>query len=98
MQMPVVDPGNPGNSYLLYKLLRHPQSHRLSADSPSYCKSRYPAALPPDCLAPPVEELDRLREWFVLGDPMPPVETPVSLHRPEVQELISFVAAGARCR
>lgn len=80
--MPIIDAGNPGNSYVVYKLLLGQQNFLpcstsgapltcSEADDP--CRSIYPAlALPEDdCLAPSPQERARLREWFVRGEPMP---------------------------
>ena len=39
----------------------------------------------------------RLREWFVLGDPMPPDTGAPGLHRGEMRELQRFIDAGADC-
>ena len=72
VQMPIVDPGQPANSYLMYKLLRGEFSHWLTPHDPGSCSSRYSVALGPDCVPPPAAELTRLREWFVRGAAMPP--------------------------
>lgn len=72
LQMPIIDPGQPANSYLLYKLFRGEFSHWLGPDDPGRCTSRYSVALGLDCVPPPESELTRLREWFVRGSPMPP--------------------------
>ncbi|MCA9623465.1 MAG: hypothetical protein KC731_30800 [Myxococcales bacterium] len=56
--MPLVDPGNPGNSYLLYKVLANP----LAFASLAEVDSLDPAL---------VEEIDRLRASVVVGLPMP---------------------------
>lgn len=70
VQMPVIEPGSAANSYLAYKLLRNPENFR----GPERCQSAYRVALPAgDCLAPDARERERLREWFVRLDPMPPV-------------------------
>ena len=95
VQMPIVDPGQPGNSYLLYKLLRSPKSHWQDRDTAALCDSRYPVALPPTCVEPGPEELVRLREWFVRGDPMPPAGTEV--YRADLRLLQRFIASGAQC-
>ena len=100
VQMPVLDPGQPGNSYLLYKLFRNPESYRLSADQAGYCETLYPeVGMGDDCVRPDDDELTRLREWFVLGLPMP-LEVPGGqpIYRPELEELARFIAAGADCR
>jgi hypothetical protein len=54
--MPIIDPGNPGNSYLLYKVLIHPLNH------PRPDGELWPAL---------GAELERLRDAFVSGLPMP---------------------------
>jgi len=66
--MPRVDPGNAGNSYLVYKLLingaNHPATGETLDDDP------WLGGLPPP--GPPSwQELSRLRSWFVQGEPMP---------------------------
>jgi hypothetical protein len=66
VQMPLIDPSRPGNSYLLYKLLRHP---RVWERSP--CETRYRVDPAGQCPEPSASERDRLREWFVTGQPMP---------------------------
>lgn len=64
--MPVIDPGNPGTSYLLYKLLVGP--HNFDAD----CRTKYPVASPTGpCPAPDEAEQQRLQSWFVRLEPMP---------------------------
>ncbi|XXX81060.1 hypothetical protein WMF30_20085 [Sorangium sp. So ce134] len=60
--MPLIDPGNPGNSYLLYKLI--------------VGKSAADPSLPADQAEQLREEIERLRAAFVMGLPMPPPETP----------------------
>lgn len=112
VQMPLIAPGNPGNSYLLYKLLRSPRSyepcafHERLANS-AYCRqpdesciSLYPN-LPLDrrtCVAPSDAELERLREWFVRGEAMP-IPRPVdrSVGLQQLRALSRFIAAGASC-
>lgn len=99
IQMPVIDPGQPGNSYVLYKLLRNPLSHRLSADRAGFCETRYSAELGDECLRPSEQELARLREWFVLGSAMPrDAPGARAVYRDELDELARFIAAGADCR
>ncbi|WP_437947287.1 hypothetical protein WME98_41905 [Sorangium sp. So ce296] len=62
--MPLIDPGNPGNSYLLYKIIVG-----QSAVDPS---------LPADQAERLREEIERLRAAFVMGLPMPPPAFPAS--------------------
>jgi hypothetical protein len=64
--MPVLDPGNPGTSYLLYKLLIGPEN--FGAD----CTTRHNVATPNGgCPMPDDAERQRLRDWFVRLEPMP---------------------------
>jgi hypothetical protein len=68
VQMNIVDPGSPATSYLMYKLLRKPENFAPAAD----CVTGHHAPVSElDCQPPPEDELTRLREWFVLADPMP---------------------------
>jgi hypothetical protein len=112
VQMPLIQPGNPGNSYLLYKLLRAPDAFepcefdgasaassfcREAADT---CQSAHPDVPfgPGTCIAPSADELERLREWFVRGEPMPiprPVVRRVGLQ--QLRAISSFITAGADC-
>jgi hypothetical protein len=110
VEMPLIDPKNPGNSYLMYKLLRLPGNFEPGpavAGSAIYrarlepCLSAY-AQLPlPEgaCLAPSDDESARLREWFVRGEPMPlqrpPRGQPVYLQG--LRAISGFIAAGADC-
>jgi hypothetical protein len=95
LQMPLLDPGQPGNSYLFYKLLLSERSHWLSDSDPAVCNSRYQVPLGPTCLTPEDSESVRLREWFVRGDPMPPWGT--ALFRADLREIQRFIAGGANC-
>ncbi|AUX22110.1 hypothetical protein SOCEGT47_026110 [Sorangium cellulosum] len=56
--MPLIDPGNPGNSYLLYKIL--------------IGQNAVDPTLSPDQAEQLRDEVDRLRAGFVMGMPMPP--------------------------
>jgi hypothetical protein len=96
--MPLVDPGRPENSYLLYKLLLSPDAYTPSDDSEDPCTgTRHRAPVDPNlCFAPSSDELERLSEWFVQGEAMPPVE-PSFVRRRELRALQDFIAAGARC-
>lgn len=106
VQMPLVAPRNPGNSYLVYKLLRNPANYEActaSATSPycdepvDPCESSHPALPlgPGECVAPSAEELVRLREWFVRGEPMPLVG---SIGLTSLRRVSRFIASGADCR
>ena len=87
--MPRIDPGNPGTSYLLYKLLRNPGSFRD-------CTSLHRAAMPVrGCAGPSPAELDRLRDWSVPLDPMPPGSASLPGGLADLQLLQSFILGGA---
>jgi hypothetical protein len=96
--MPLVDPGRPDNSYLLYKLLLSPGAYEPSDDSEDACTgTRYQAAVDPElCFAPPAAELERLSHWFVQGEPMPP-GFPSFVRRREIRALQDFIDRGASC-
>jgi len=67
--MPRIDPGNPGNSYLVYKLLINEANHPRPGD-PEAVEPTFQGGLPP--LEPPdPAELARLRNAFVILEPMP---------------------------
>jgi hypothetical protein len=100
VQMPLIDPNSPGNSYLLYKLLRKRSNYSTSGGGDE-CASRYPN-LPADgdCVAPEAAESQRLREWFVRGEPMPfenPANPKPPVFRDGLRQIQSWIAAGALC-
>ncbi len=97
--MPIITANSPGNSYLLYKMLRRPDSYFESRGNPDLCTSLYPN-LPfgpgNDCMLPPEAELTRLREWFVRGEPMPlRLYDNSTLGRADVRLIQSWIRAGA---
>ncbi|WP_437930790.1 hypothetical protein WMF37_16705 [Sorangium sp. So ce291] len=59
--MPLIDPNNPGNSYLLYKII--------------VGESAIDASLTGEAAEQLREETERLRATFVMGMPMPPPES-----------------------
>jgi hypothetical protein len=92
VNMPRIDPGNPGSSYLLYKMLLRPDAYAPAGD----------LALPPSLAAPSIEgegrlgdlETQNLREAFVSGAPMPPPEGPApGIER--LRLLQAWIASGA---
>ena len=88
--MPRLDPGNPGNSYLVYKLLVNPNNHPATGetmDEPDPWLGGLPPAGPP-----PLDELSRLRGWFVQGEPMPPNS---SLRPDQMRSVIRWIMQGA---
>ena len=88
VQMPIVDPARPDNSYLMYKLLRHPG---LWERTP--CETRYRVDLAGQCPQPSAAELVRLREWFVTGQPMP--LDGANLGRSDLDVLQAWIVSGA---
>lgn len=112
VQMPLIDPQRPGNSYLLYKVLLRPANFhslpddqlspedraRRAACTPVY-RSLRPGDQPREASA---EERERLREWFVRGQGMPLVSRTGDQGTSPVtfdwlHELQAFIAAGAVC-
>jgi len=104
VQMNIVDPGSPATSYLMYKLLQKPENFGPEP-SPSACRTGYHAPVSElDCQPPPADERVRLREWFVLGDPMPKDETSSSgesianaTTRDDLVRISAWIATGASC-
>jgi hypothetical protein len=96
VQMPRIDPGQPGNSYVLYKLIRRPENFSLASGDPE-CVSRHRVGLPEgQCPAPSEAESERLREWFVRGEPMP-FGTAPPLTLSDLRNLQRWIAGGAPC-
>ncbi|HET7539243.1 MAG TPA: Ig-like domain-containing protein, partial [Polyangiaceae bacterium] len=104
VQMNIVDPGSPATSYLLYKLLRKPENFSTPTDR-SQCQTGHHTPVSDlDCQPPPEDELTRLREWWVLGDPMPkdarsPTgETiPLATTREDLVRISTWITNGAAC-
>jgi hypothetical protein len=99
VQMPIIDPGRPDNSYLFYKLLRRPENFGTD------CDTRYDVgfAAGSDCVPPGAAESARLREWFVRGEPMPPAVDATTglalkhLQRSDLRTIQAWIREGARC-
>ncbi len=91
LNMARVDPGGPGTSYLLYKVLLREDAYLPAGDL------ALPAALAPPPFGgegpPSADERQRLRERFVLGAPMPPDGPALGSER--VALLQAWVASGA---
>ncbi len=92
--MPIIDPGRPDNSYLLYKLIVRPENYRRSADDLDLCGSEYRVAEDETCLPPSEPERVRLREWFVRGEPMPLTGPDIALDRERLQAIQRFIEPG----
>lgn len=88
--MPVIDPGRPETSYLLYKLLRKSRNFENTAIG---CTSIHRVALPEGvCPQPSADESARLREWFVRGEPMPLAE-----NQADLRLIQRWIRSGAKC-
>jgi len=111
VHMALVDPHNPGGSYLMYKLLTNlgnfepcPSGSEapVCADSADPSVSAHPA-LPlgeGELITPPPAELTRLQEWFVRGAPMPRPRgdgQPLAIYLQGLRAASRFIAAGADC-
>ena len=91
--MPLVDPGNPGTSYLLYKLLASPTAFGTGTDA---CSTTHRVVLPEgSCLAPAPSERAALESWFVAGDPMPPAPARLLNGVADLRVLQGFIARDA---
>jgi len=111
VRMALVDPHNPGGSYLMYKLLRNLGNFEpcpSGSQSPICAVAADPAEtahplLPlaeGERITPSAEELERLREWFVRGDPMPRPRADgraLSIHLQGLRAVSRFIALGADC-
>jgi hypothetical protein len=111
VRMALVDPHNPGGSYLMYKLLRNLRNFEPCPATATSASCALPAdpsesahALLPlpegELITPSVDELERLREWFVRGDPMPRPRAdarPSSIHLQGLRAVARFIASGADC-
>lgn len=99
--MPVIDPGRPENSYLLYKMLRKDESFFTSPSDHDTCQTVHAVGFGADsaCTLPSVAERDRMREWFVRGEAMPLLVNPsTTLYgRDSVRGLQEWIRAGAVC-
>lgn len=106
VRMALIEPGSPGGSYLLYKLLVGASNFApcpadslapLCAGGPEPpASSHFFLPLPDgESLEPSPEEQLRLREWFVRGEPMPRGRGSVSLEG--LRAVSRFIAAGASC-
>lgn len=106
VRMALVDPRNPGGSYLMFKLLLGSDNYCPAWSDAGDCigvsgstHSFLPLAKG-DSVRPAPEELVRLREWFVRGAPMPRAladGTPQLLTLDELRAVSTFIAGGADC-
>ncbi len=106
VRMALVDPRNPGGSYLLFKLLLGSDNYCPVWSDSGECigvAASTHAFLPlpkGHSVRPDQAELDRLREWFVRGEPMPRAladGTQRRLTLDELRAVSTFIAGGADC-
>ncbi len=95
--MPIIDPGRPDTSYLMYKLLVNDRNY---GDGAERCTTRHQVPLPDGaCLPPSPAETERLRDWFVRGQAMPlrdPPDSPGwSVTQDDLRAIQRYIAAGA---
>jgi hypothetical protein len=90
VNMPIIDPGRPDNSYLMYKLLIGTAPYELAPGAACPAGER--------CEAPEPAEIARLRTWFVRGEPMPYLgEAEQFVHHDELRAIQTFIAEGDAC-
>jgi hypothetical protein len=95
VQMNIVQGESPENSYLMYKLLMRPESYGQHEDCPL---AFHPPVADGTCVAPSADELTRLAEWFVRGDPMPKdIGKPSPLSRADLERVSTWIAQNAIC-
>ena len=112
VQMPLIDAGRPGNSYLLYKLLlrsanfESPPDEQLTPDERvrrAACTPIYRSRLPEgETRVASEEERIRLRDWFVRGEGMPLLARAADPNRSALtldalHEIQTWIARGAVC-
>lgn len=103
VQMPLIDPGRPDNSYLVYKLLARGESWAPAGGAECESGRRVPIAQggpAGECLAGPGAELERARAWFLRGEAMPPASLPEPrpdrpVRREHLTDLIAWIRSGA---
>jgi hypothetical protein len=88
--MPRIDPGNPGNSYLMYKLLIHEGNYPRTTQSDDLARP-WLGDLPAEAGAP-VDEIERMRSTFVVGGPMPVTG---ALMPEQMRGVMTWIAYGA---
>jgi hypothetical protein len=90
VNMPIIDPGNPGNSFLLFKSMIRPDNYETnSGDEKKQLTSDQPVG---GEKTPSDAEIVRLENAFVKGQPMP-VFASIGIH--QLRTLQAWIAAGA---
>jgi hypothetical protein len=87
--MPIIDPGTPSMSYLVYKLLENPGNF---GPDRGCSETLYKVPLPAGtCLLAPEAERTRLAGWFVDGDSMPPGKEALAAGVADLRTLLQFI-------
>ena len=99
VQMNIVDPGSPATSYLLYKLLAKAENFQLASSEARCVTGYHPPVADSNCRAPDAREIARLRDWFVLGEPMPQDDTAKvgAIDHADLERIAAWIAQGAAC-
>ena len=104
VQMNLIDPGSPATSYLIYKLLQNPQNFGLEPGEAGCVTGYHAQVAEGGCSPPDADEIVRMREWFLRGDPMPKdrrapdgTVTPASTTRSNLARIAAWISAGATC-
>jgi hypothetical protein len=105
--MPIIDPSRRTTATFV-QLLRRQEN--FDSDSSTFeliegaCDTRYRVGFGDGpCVPPGEEESQRMREWFVRGDPMPPTVDSASgaalkhLHRSDLRTIQAWIGKGAVC-
>lgn len=94
--MPVIEPGKAAGSYLVYKLLSFAAT--IAPCRAEECTEFEDQPGAGACEAWPQLERERLRDWFVRGNAMPPAQSDQPpLDCASLRALIRFIDDGARC-
>jgi hypothetical protein len=105
VQMNVIDPGRPATSYLMYKLLQKPANYALAPTEASCDTGYHPPVSAASCAPPDDAEVERLREWFLRGEPMPKNRVDPETGEPNLaatnhanlRRIADWITAGANC-
>jgi hypothetical protein len=90
VNMPIIDPGNPGNSFLLFKAMIRPDNYETNTgDDQKQLTSDQPVG---GEKTPSEAEIVRLENGFVKGQPMPVFQS-IGIH--QLRTLQAWIAAGA---
>jgi hypothetical protein len=90
-QMPIIDPGAPSNSYLVYKLLAKRENFATPGND---CETVHRPPVNDACLTPSKAEVERLRDGFVRLQAMP--APPGALRSvDDLRRIVAYIEDGA---